>query len=195
MRLHLFLQGINTDQAFFYRISCLLLLSVLLCVFDERDDFLPDCLEQSWSYGIWSRVRIGWKERGSYSKWTVKNKQRAFPRLQHPHVRFSIRHNSSRASKPCCHCENVGRRISVIYQNEHFSSCKCQIKLQIILWQHCAWQQCPARLCASLTLWVCVCFQDEGALVRAARNLGFVFSGRTPDSVIMEMVSMTRHGL
>uniref|UniRef100_A0AAY4DF93 Phospholipid-transporting ATPase n=1 Tax=Denticeps clupeoides TaxID=299321 RepID=A0AAY4DF93_9TELE len=27
---------------------------------------------------------------------------------------------------------------------------------------------------------------DEGALVRAARNLGFVFSGRTPDSVIME---------
>uniref|UniRef100_A0A7N8X8T8 Phospholipid-transporting ATPase n=2 Tax=Percomorphaceae TaxID=1489872 RepID=A0A7N8X8T8_9TELE len=29
---------------------------------------------------------------------------------------------------------------------------------------------------------------DEGALVRAARNLGFVFSGRTPDSVIVEMV-------
>ncbi|KAE8285668.1 Phospholipid-transporting ATPase IA [Larimichthys crocea] len=29
---------------------------------------------------------------------------------------------------------------------------------------------------------------DEGALVRAARNLGFVFSGRTPDSVIMEML-------
>uniref|UniRef100_A0A667WYK5 Phospholipid-transporting ATPase n=1 Tax=Myripristis murdjan TaxID=586833 RepID=A0A667WYK5_9TELE len=28
---------------------------------------------------------------------------------------------------------------------------------------------------------------DEGALVRAARNLGFVFSGRTPDSVIVEM--------
>ncbi|XP_068181083.1 phospholipid-transporting ATPase IA isoform X4 [Antennarius striatus] len=27
---------------------------------------------------------------------------------------------------------------------------------------------------------------DEGALVRAARNLGFVFSGRTPDSVIIE---------
>ncbi|XP_063045836.1 phospholipid-transporting ATPase IA isoform X3 [Engraulis encrasicolus] len=27
---------------------------------------------------------------------------------------------------------------------------------------------------------------DEGALVRAARNLGFVFSGRTPNSVIME---------
>uniref|UniRef100_A0A1A8Q258 Phospholipid-transporting ATPase n=1 Tax=Nothobranchius rachovii TaxID=451742 RepID=A0A1A8Q258_9TELE len=27
---------------------------------------------------------------------------------------------------------------------------------------------------------------DEGALVRAARNLGFVFSGRTPDSVIVE---------
>uniref|UniRef100_A0A8C5H756 Phospholipid-transporting ATPase n=1 Tax=Gouania willdenowi TaxID=441366 RepID=A0A8C5H756_GOUWI len=26
---------------------------------------------------------------------------------------------------------------------------------------------------------------DEGALVRAARNLGFVFSGRTPDSVIL----------
>ncbi|XP_024138862.1 phospholipid-transporting ATPase IA isoform X2 [Oryzias melastigma] len=29
---------------------------------------------------------------------------------------------------------------------------------------------------------------DEGALVRAARNLGFVFSGRTPDSVILEML-------
>uniref|UniRef100_A0A665WK44 Phospholipid-transporting ATPase n=1 Tax=Echeneis naucrates TaxID=173247 RepID=A0A665WK44_ECHNA len=29
---------------------------------------------------------------------------------------------------------------------------------------------------------------DEGALVRAARNLGFVFSGRTPDSVIVEML-------
>ncbi|XP_033829471.1 phospholipid-transporting ATPase IA isoform X2 [Periophthalmus magnuspinnatus] len=29
---------------------------------------------------------------------------------------------------------------------------------------------------------------DEGALVRAARNLGFVFSGRTPDSVIAEIV-------
>ncbi|XP_063732323.1 phospholipid-transporting ATPase IA isoform X1 [Eleginops maclovinus] len=28
---------------------------------------------------------------------------------------------------------------------------------------------------------------DEGALVRAAKNLGFVFSGRTPDSVIVEM--------
>uniref|UniRef100_A0A3B3XYE9 Phospholipid-transporting ATPase n=1 Tax=Poecilia mexicana TaxID=48701 RepID=A0A3B3XYE9_9TELE len=28
---------------------------------------------------------------------------------------------------------------------------------------------------------------DEGALVRAARNLGFVFSGRTPDSVIVEV--------
>uniref|UniRef100_A0A3B3TB65 Phospholipid-transporting ATPase n=1 Tax=Paramormyrops kingsleyae TaxID=1676925 RepID=A0A3B3TB65_9TELE len=27
---------------------------------------------------------------------------------------------------------------------------------------------------------------DEGALVRAARNLGFVFTGRTPDSVIIE---------
>uniref|UniRef100_A0A671XSZ4 Phospholipid-transporting ATPase n=1 Tax=Sparus aurata TaxID=8175 RepID=A0A671XSZ4_SPAAU len=33
---------------------------------------------------------------------------------------------------------------------------------------------------------------DEGALVRAARNLGFVFSGRTPDTVIMEMVRGTR---
>uniref|UniRef100_A0A3P8S285 Phospholipid-transporting ATPase n=1 Tax=Amphiprion percula TaxID=161767 RepID=A0A3P8S285_AMPPE len=33
---------------------------------------------------------------------------------------------------------------------------------------------------------------DEGALVRAAQNLGFVFSGRTPDSVIVEMVSWTR---
>ncbi|XP_061580903.1 phospholipid-transporting ATPase IA isoform X1 [Cololabis saira] len=29
---------------------------------------------------------------------------------------------------------------------------------------------------------------DEGALVRAALNLGFVFSGRTPDSVIVEML-------
>ncbi|KAA8588697.1 hypothetical protein FQN60_010042 [Etheostoma spectabile] len=28
---------------------------------------------------------------------------------------------------------------------------------------------------------------DEGALVRAAQNLGFVFSGRTPDSVIVEL--------
>uniref|UniRef100_A0A3P9PDN6 Phospholipid-transporting ATPase n=1 Tax=Poecilia reticulata TaxID=8081 RepID=A0A3P9PDN6_POERE len=28
---------------------------------------------------------------------------------------------------------------------------------------------------------------DEGALVRAAQNLGFVFSGRTPDSVIVEV--------
>uniref|UniRef100_A0A3Q4MQ35 Phospholipid-transporting ATPase n=1 Tax=Neolamprologus brichardi TaxID=32507 RepID=A0A3Q4MQ35_NEOBR len=33
---------------------------------------------------------------------------------------------------------------------------------------------------------------DEGALVRAARNLGFVFSGRTPDSVIVEIVSWTK---
>ncbi|XP_028314796.1 phospholipid-transporting ATPase IA isoform X1 [Gouania willdenowi] len=30
---------------------------------------------------------------------------------------------------------------------------------------------------------------DEGALVRAARNLGFVFSGRTPDSVIVEILA------
>ncbi|XP_024919271.1 phospholipid-transporting ATPase IA isoform X6 [Cynoglossus semilaevis] len=29
---------------------------------------------------------------------------------------------------------------------------------------------------------------DEGALVRAARNLGFVFSGRTPDSVFVEIL-------
>lgn len=29
---------------------------------------------------------------------------------------------------------------------------------------------------------------DEGALVRAAQNLGFVFSGRTPDNVIVEML-------
>uniref|UniRef100_A0A3B4Z982 Phospholipid-transporting ATPase n=1 Tax=Stegastes partitus TaxID=144197 RepID=A0A3B4Z982_9TELE len=29
---------------------------------------------------------------------------------------------------------------------------------------------------------------DEGALVRAARNLGFVFSGRTPDTVIVEIL-------
>ncbi|XP_058506468.1 phospholipid-transporting ATPase IA isoform X2 [Solea solea] len=29
---------------------------------------------------------------------------------------------------------------------------------------------------------------DEGALVRAARNLGFVFSGRTPDSVFVELL-------
>lgn len=34
-------------------------------------------------------------------------------------------------------------------------------------------------------------FPDEGALVRAAQNLGFVFSGRTPDSVIVEMVRGT----
>uniref|UniRef100_A0A674P5A2 Phospholipid-transporting ATPase n=1 Tax=Takifugu rubripes TaxID=31033 RepID=A0A674P5A2_TAKRU len=32
---------------------------------------------------------------------------------------------------------------------------------------------------------------DEGALVRAAQNLGFVFSGRTPDSVIVELVRGT----
>lgn len=46
------------------------------------------------------------------------------------------------------------------------------------------------ELCPSVTFCVlfCVSFQDEGALVRAARNLGFVFSGRTPDSVIVEMV-------
>jgi len=30
---------------------------------------------------------------------------------------------------------------------------------------------------------------DEGALVRAARHLRFVFTGRTPDSVIIESVS------
>uniref|UniRef100_A0A3Q1HBK8 Phospholipid-transporting ATPase n=1 Tax=Anabas testudineus TaxID=64144 RepID=A0A3Q1HBK8_ANATE len=29
---------------------------------------------------------------------------------------------------------------------------------------------------------------DEGALVRAAQNIGFVFSGRTPDSVIVEIL-------
>lgn len=33
------------------------------------------------------------------------------------------------------------------------------------------------------------CSTDEGALVRAAENLGFVFSGRTPDCVIVESVS------
>lgn len=33
------------------------------------------------------------------------------------------------------------------------------------------------------------CSTDEGALVRAAQNLGFVFSGRTPDCVIVEWVS------
>lgn len=37
-----------------------------------------------------------------------------------------------------------------------------------------------------------LCSPDEGALVRAARNLGFVFSGRTPDSVIVEIVSWTK---
>lgn len=46
-------------------------------------------------------------------------------------------------------------------------------------------------VCAPLTLGVSVCFQDEGALVKAARNLGFVFSGRTPDTVIVEMVRGT----
>lgn len=33
------------------------------------------------------------------------------------------------------------------------------------------------------------CSTDESALVRAAQNLGFVFSGRTPDCVIVESVS------
>lgn len=33
------------------------------------------------------------------------------------------------------------------------------------------------------------CSTDEGALVRAAENLGFVFSGRTPDCVIVDSVS------
>lgn len=40
-------------------------------------------------------------------------------------------------------------------------------------------------------VFLCLYFQDEGALVRAARNLGFVFSGRTPDSVIVETVSLS----
>lgn len=44
-----------------------------------------------------------------------------------------------------------------------------------------------------LTVAVSACLQDEGALVRAARNLGFVFSGRTPDSVIVDAVSDPQH--
>lgn len=42
-----------------------------------------------------------------------------------------------------------------------------------------------------VNLLVSACFLDEGALVRAAQNLGFVFSGRTPDSVIVELVRGT----
>lgn len=42
-----------------------------------------------------------------------------------------------------------------------------------------------------MNLLVSACFLDEGALVRAAQNLGFVFSGRTPDSVIVELVRGT----
>lgn len=36
-----------------------------------------------------------------------------------------------------------------------------------------------------------ICFPktDEGALVRAAKQLNFVFTGRTPDSVIIDSVS------
>lgn len=34
-------------------------------------------------------------------------------------------------------------------------------------------------------------FVDEGALVRAAKQLGFVFSGRTPNGVIIEAVSIS----
>lgn len=57
------------------------------------------------------------------------------------------------------------------------------------------------RLKCNVTLDICkgvficnifLCSPDEGALVRAARNLGFVFSGRTPDSVIVEIVSWTK---
>lgn len=44
-----------------------------------------------------------------------------------------------------------------------------------------------------MNLLVSACFPDEGALVRAAQNLGFVFSGRTPDSVIVELVRGTGH--
>lgn len=46
----------------------------------------------------------------------------------------------------------------------------------------------------SVNLLVSACFLDEGALVRAAQNLGFVFSGRTPDSVIVELVRGTGTG-
>ena len=35
-----------------------------------------------------------------------------------------------------------------------------------------------------------VFFSDEGALVKGAKGLGFVFTGRTPHSVIMEAVSV-----
>lgn len=57
------------------------------------------------------------------------------------------------------------------------------------------------RLKCNVTLDICkgvficnifLCSPDEGALVRAAQNLGFVFSGRTPDSVIVEIVSWTK---
>ncbi len=33
-------------------------------------------------------------------------------------------------------------------------------------------------------------FSDEGALVKGAKGLGFVFTARTPRSVIIEAVSM-----
>lgn len=49
--------------------------------------------------------------------------------------------------------------------------------------------------CLSVTLLFLFGFPDEGALVKAAQTLGFVFSGRTPDTVIVQMVSWTRRSM
>lgn len=79
---------------------------------------------------------------------------------------------------------------------ERCSNRKCQVQMPDYLQTAlCLPAVCALVLvfvCLSVTMWVSVCFQDEGALVRAARNLGFVFSGRTPDSVIVEMVRGNR---
>lgn len=52
----------------------------------------------------------------------------------------------------------------------------------------CLW--CPSLLWSLLRKLFLLLLTDEGALVRAARKLGFIFSGRTPDSVIVTSVSV-----
>lgn len=77
----------------------------------------------------------------------------------------------------CFNCEHGSYRKCQVQIPDYFETAMCALVLVCV--------------CFSVTFWVSICFQDEGALVRAARNLGFVFSGRTPDSVIVEMVSWT----
>lgn len=106
------------------------------------------------------------KERERVDKWTVKNKQKAFSIPAASTFRSGILYTALVTG--------------VTKNTQRWSRMKNAMRLQLgRLWR--AW------ICFQLCVW----FPDEGALVRAAQNLGFVFSGRTPDSVIVEMVRGT----